>query len=418
MIDISATEYDAELIDENGVRYLINDGLANLEWEEQENEIAQRASVTFANLLIGSTQLAAIAKLNCIILIYAKWNNAPKTLVFEGTIWEWQPVFGTGKELTITAYDKLIRLQQSQDFKFYSAGMTTRDIIADICNTWGIPLSYKWEQSITHEKKVFNKESISDMIINLLEEVRKKTGEKYIVYWRGNTLQIVGYGSNSVVYKFENEQTISVSNKLTLNNLVTRVKIIGTADDEGRAPIDAIVDGDTGYGVLQTVIQNYDNKSLADLKAEANTIIQERGKPEEYIPVTLPDLPFLRKGDKIEMAAGNLIGFFNVLSVSHNAAQKQMSLTLDRINPVDTAASQTQAQTNTDESADNTVGTFNKGDTVVLNGPVYIDSYGNGKGRTFTNYQSTITLVANLSRSCPYHVGSVGWVYPSDITKG
>jgi len=46
-----------------------------------------------------------------------------------------------------------------------------------------------------------------------------------------------------------------------------------------------------------------------------------------------------------------------------------------------------------------------------------VDSYGNGKGRTFTNYKSTITIVAPLNRPCPYHVGGIGWVYPNEITK-
>jgi hypothetical protein len=413
MIDIATTEYDVELIDEKGVRYLINDGLVNLEWEEQDSELAQRANITLANMLIGSTQLAAVAKLNCIILIYAKWTNAPKTLLFEGTIWEWNPVTSsTKKDFTITAYDKLIRLQQSQDFKFYSAGMNTRDIIADICNTWGIPFNYKWGRSITHEKKVFNRDTVSGMIISLLEEVRKKTGEKYVVYWRNNALQISGYGTNGTVYKFENEKTISVANKLTLNNLVTRVKIIGKADDEGRAPVDAVIDGDTRFGVLQAVIQNYDSKSLADLTAEAQTLIKERGKPEEYIPVILPDLPFLRKGDKIEMAAGNLTGFFNVLSVSHNAAQKQMSLTLDRTN---TRPSPSQEDIG---GAAGNAGTFARGDAIILNGPVFVDSFGNGRGRTFENYRSTITIAAPLSRVAPYHIGAVGWARPSDITRG
>ena len=60
---------------------------------------------------------------------------------------------------------------------------------------------------------------------------------------------------------------------------------------------------------------------------------------------------------------------------------------------------------------------FKKGDAIILNGPVYVDSYGNGKGRTFTNYKSTITRVAPLDRPCPYHVGGIGWVYPNEITK-
>ena len=326
MVDISTTEYDVELIDEKGVRRLINDALLSLEWEEQQDELAQRANIKIANMVIGSTELFSVAKLCCPILIYAKWNNAPKTLVFEGILWEWQPVNGTQKELTLTAYDRLIYLQKSQDYKYYSAGLTTQNIIADTCYTWDIPLSYNWGQSITHEKKVFNGAYISGMIISLLEEVRKKTGVKYVISWRNNSLQIFDYGTNKDVYDLGNVQ-ISAMDKLSLNNLVTRVKIIGKADEDGNAPVEAIVEGDTRYGVLQTVLQTYESKSVADAMSEADTIIKEQGKPEEQIKYSFPDLPFLRKGDRIKITNS----YFNVLGVSHKATQKQMALTLDRV---------------------------------------------------------------------------------------
>jgi len=61
--------------------------------------------------------------------------------------------------------------------------------------------------------------------------------------------------------------------------------------------------------------------------------------------------------------------------------------------------------------------TFQKGDTIILNGPVFRDSYGTGQGRTFSNHESTITIVAPTSRVAPYHVGQIGWAKPKDLTK-
>jgi hypothetical protein len=328
-IDISKLEYEVELLTETGTRYLLNDALLSLQWEEQENELAQRATVMAANMAIGSTWLMAIAKINCVILVYGKWGGA-RTLLFEGTIWDWQYQSASQRALTITAYDNLIRLQQSKDFKYYSAGMTTQDLIGDICNSWGVPFDYQWGQSLTHEKKVFSADTISNMIISLLDEVKKKTGEKYIAYFRDGKLQIVDYGSNQTVYKFDNETTISTLDKLTINNLVTQVKIIGKQDDEGRAAVDALVVGDTSFGVLQEIIRRDSDKTIGDATDEANALIKERGKPESTTTVNVPDLPFLRKGDKVDMAAGNLLGIFYVIGVTHNATQRQMTLTLSR----------------------------------------------------------------------------------------
>jgi len=416
MIDISTVRYDVELITENGTRYPLNNALISLQWEEQISELAQRATLTVANAQTGSASLMDLMKINCIIQISGRWGEGGKTLLFDGTIWEWQYTNAVNKELTITVYDRLIRLQQSKDFKYYSAGMTTQAIIGDICNDWGIPLSYKWKQSLTHEKKAFSALKISDMIITeILEEVRQKTGEKYVVYFRDGQLQITGYGSNATVYRFDAENTISTSDKLTINDLVTRVKIIGKQNDGGRASVDAILDGDTRYGVLQEIIRRDTNKTLEATKAEAAALIETRGKPEEIIQIAVPDLPFLRKGDKLEVDAGNLIGFFFVAGVAHNATARQMAfqpfIDLGVNRP---ASASGAASSNTTENGSD----FQKGDAIILNGAVYADSYGNGKGRTFTNHRNTITNIAPLDRPCPYHIGTIGWVKPDSITRG
>jgi hypothetical protein len=408
MIDISTIEYNVELITENGTRYILNDALISLEWEEQKNELAQRATIMVANFRIENTYLMSLAKLNCVIQISAKWNGGGNKLLFEGTIWEWQYVSATNKELTLIAYDNLIRLQQSKDFMYFSGGMTTKAIIGDICGTWGIPLDYKWSQSITHEKKVFNGTAISNMIIELLDEVRKKTGKKYVTLFSDGKLQIEDCGINSTMYKFDRPCTESTMHKLTLNELVTRVKVIGKEDGDGRAPVDAIVDGDLRFGVLQEIIRRDSNKTLDAAKAEANELMKERGKPEEIMQIDVPDVPFIRKGNKIEVSAGNLIGFFFVEGVSHKGTNRKMTLTISRA-PAEPAFT---------PAPDNSIGgALQAGDTVVLNGPVFRDSFGNGRGRTFTNYSSAITIVAPLSRPAPYHIGSVGWARPGDITR-
>ena len=81
----------------------------------------------------------------------------------------------------------------------------------------------------------------------------------------------------------------------------------------------------------------------------------------------------------MEVQAGNLSGMFCVLGVSHNATTKQMTMTLMRQPPAASTSAKKQEEQKQDTG-------FQKGDAIILNGPVYVDSYGNGKGRTFTNY--------------------------------
>lgn len=328
-VDAALLDYSAELITESGAAYRLDNALLSLAWEEQEGQLAQKATLTIVNVAIGSKWIMSYAKLNCMIRIYGMWG-AGRRLLFEGYIWEWQYASASNKEFTITAYDPLIRLQQSKDFKYFSAGLTTPALLGSICADWGITLDYRWSGQITHQKKVFNSETISDMIVKTLDEVRQQTGEKYVLLFQDGKLLVSGYGQNSDVYRFTFENTVSTNNRLSISKLVTKVKIIGKADDEGRCSVDAVEDGNQKYGVLQEILKRESKKSLADAKAEAQALLKERGRPAETISVNAPDLPFLRRGDEVEMAAGNLLGRFYVTGVTHNATSRQMTMTLMR----------------------------------------------------------------------------------------
>jgi len=356
-VNVTSIKYSVELVTETGKSYLINEALLSLKWEEQINELSQRASITLSNTKADDTWLMNLAKINCLIFIYAEWGEndqgqtftgsiadrvntissndytepgiSKKKLVFSGIVWEWQYTSATQKEITLTAYDRMIQLQQSKDFKYIKAGMDTKTIISGICSDWGIPLNYSWN-TIIHEKKTYSSNTISDMIFDLLEDVRKKTGQKYIAYFKDNQLVICQYGMNQDVYVFDFENTVSTTNKLTINNLVTRVKIIGKEDKSGRAPVEATINGDTGFGVLQEIVRHDSNKKLSDVQKEANTILKDRGKPVETITVEAPDLPFLRKGDMVQMGAGNLLGLFFVEGATHTAETRMMNMTLSR----------------------------------------------------------------------------------------
>jgi len=327
MIDIKSIAYDVELITETGARHMLNDALVSLEWEDRESELAARASLTLANAMVGTQRLATVAKINCVIQISGRWNGGARQMLFDGTVWDWS--YTDKNELSLVAYDRLVRLQQSKDNRYYRAGMTTQAIIGDICSAWSIPLAYTWNQSITHEKQVFNGEAISGMITQLLEKVYDRHGERYVVLYRGGQLHIMNPGTNSTVYCLDENSTISIKDGQNINQLVTRVQILGRQPNSGRAPVEATVDGDLRFGVLQDIVRR-DSNTLQEARREADTLLRQRGRPCENIQVTTADLPMLRKGDRIEMQAGSLRGFFFAESVTHQATKKQMNLTLRR----------------------------------------------------------------------------------------
>lgn len=57
---------------------------------------------------------------------------------------------------------------------------------------------------------------------------------------------------------------------------------------------------------------------------------------------------------------------------------------------------------------------YNIGDLIILNGYLYKDSYGNGKGSKKINYKGTITKI-NSKGTKPYHIDGIGWVSENDI---
>ena len=331
-INISTIEYEVDLVVETYNAFRLGGAVLDLHWEEHKGELAQRATMVLANCRLenADTMLFAVMKINCGIQIWARWNGEGRQRVFDGTIWEWQYTNDTQREIRIVAYDRLIRLRQSKDFKYYNWGMTTRQIVNDICSTWGIPFAYTWNQDRVNPKLVYSGMELSDILLEVLDRASNETGVPYVVYWRDGRMEIRDIGLNQPGYIFDEPVTVSTYDNLHINNLVTRVAVLATQDNDGREALEAWVDGDTSFGVLQKIVRRNTNDSLDFAIRDAVQLIKERGRPEETVQVTAPDVPFLRKGDKVEMAAGNLKGYFLVEGVSHFGTTRQMDMVLAR----------------------------------------------------------------------------------------
>lgn len=183
---------------------------------------------------------------------------------------------------------------------------------------------------MTHEKKVFQGHKIGDIILSLVEEVSAHCEETAVCLWKEEALSILPQGHNDFVFELDFYRVISTRDKISVNDMVTQVQVVGTAEDEGRTLVEAVVEGNQDFALLQTTLLRDSDKSLEDAIAEAKTYLSEHGSPQEEIVVVAVDLPFLRKGEKVKICAGNLIGEFYVLGVCHHGTVKQMSLTLER----------------------------------------------------------------------------------------
>jgi len=414
VIDIRKLKYKLILVTATGKQLDITQAAESLGWEEGDAELAMRIGFTLHNTKYGGVQLSSLAQPGCIVAIIADWGTSSEE-VARGTIEEWEPahVGSASTTFDVLAYDELFNLQQSQDNRYYSAGTGTKAAITGIFKDWGVPIEKYDGPDVAHAKTLFKNEYLSNILLQLLDDAAKKGAAKCIIRASKGKVSVLPKGSNKTIYHFDEDTNATlVRDKISTADLVTRVKVVGKEDSEGRQPVEAVLDGQTQYGIRQRIYNRSEDDTLATAKSAAQEILDKQGKPTRTIVLESPDVPVIRKGDKIHVRAGTLNGYFFTKSVRHDAASRSMMMELE---PEE--ESKTSARTGTAAAKTAASKTFNKGDRVILNGAVYRDSYGSGKGKTFTNRKCTITIKVDTSRPCPYHVDAIGWVKPNTITK-
>ena len=297
----------------------------SMTWGDEKNSIAQKADVTIANIKIEKGFISNLIELCSQVIIYVNEQE-----VFKGIVWDWSYTSALQKELSFTAYDKMIYLTQSKGNTYYSSGKSTQFLVEDICKEWGIAVCYEWE-SWTHGKTPLKNMEISRQLTTVLDEAQTKLDSKYVMLMEKDTLVIRKKGSNADIYYFHGKNIESTKDHLTLQGLVTKVLVFGKSEEDQRPPLLETVDGDLQYGTLQEIITKDSNKTLNDAKKEAQNILKEKGKPEETITVSTVDVPVLRKGDKIKLVAGNLSGYFMIEGIHHDGMAKTMEMELERV---------------------------------------------------------------------------------------
>jgi hypothetical protein len=309
--------------------------LISLSFNDQKKQMAQSLTAQFVNILFNGVWLSTTLQVRQRIFVYAD-DGETNDEVFRGYVWSRTYQSGVGdREITLKCYDNLIYIQESEVSEYFSAGKSTQDVITELLGNWGVSVDYQFD-SITHAKLAL-RGSLGDIITNdLLNLVVDRNAKKYMITSSKDTIKIAEYGSNSKIYniKFQ-ENAIQTRSISTMDDMVTQVVITGKADEEGREPVEATVSGNTGqYGTIQQVISRDENTSLADAKAEAQGILDENGEPKWEYEIRVADIPWLRKGDKVFVAAGDIDNReLIVTGVSRSISAKAATMTLDLERP-------------------------------------------------------------------------------------
>lgn len=326
------TQYYVTAVLSDG-RLLSLENLAeNIAWEENKAEIAVRLNLTIRDIEFEKTRISKLLPLCTVVYLYAKWAGEPKKQeIFRGTVWEWEHSETHSDAIIITCYDLLYYLSKSNDNQYFAAGKQSSDICRSILGSWGVPFSEFSATSISHKKITYKNKTISAMLTETMDEVKKKTGQKAVIQAVKGQCRIIARGTNKTIWNFTaSTNLVSSKDKYSMVGMVTKIVITGKEDDDERTKVEATVEGDLKYGVFQQ-LKSLGSSSIAEVKEEANETIREKGKPQRTITVVVPDIPSVRKGDMIHIKNDELKGYFYVEGVSHNATNMSMQMEVEPI---------------------------------------------------------------------------------------
>ena len=222
---------------------------------------------------------------------------------------------------------------------------------------------------------------------------------------------VVMRGSNEDVYVFKVDITKSVSTSISTADLVTRVRVLGQADDDGKSSVEATLNGLTEYGIRQRIYVRGSDESLEDAKTAAQEILDNDGKITQELTLTAPDVPYIRKGDLVYVMAGTANDYFYVKGIRHDCESYSMTMELEK---AETETIRTDSDSNSGESDRE----YNVGDIVNFHGGThYVSSYDDATGYNARAGQARITKKNGSGGAHPWHLIHVdddsnvyGWV--------
>lgn len=396
MIDLSKIKYRVVVIDENGNQYNIKEYIHSLGWEENQNEIAVRSSFVARNDKTSKGKLSSLIKPGCLIGIFATDGNGYDEEVARGFVTDWNTELQSSADnLKCTSYDILYNLQKSQDNRFYSSGTGTQSILTELFYDFEIPFQEYHGPNATHGKLKYNNSYVSDMIRDILDDARKKGCGTYILRATKGYVDVVERGSNTDVYVFKTDNTKSVQVSLSTADLITRVRVIGQQDDDGKSSVEATINGLTEYGIKQRIYVRGSDESLEDAKSAAQEIINENGTVQKAITLSAPDVPFIRKGDLVYVIAGTSDDYYYVKGIRHDCESYSMTMELEK--------AETEAITaeNTTESKKE----YKEGDIVNFHGGThYVSSYPDSQGYSARAGKAKITKKNGSGKAHTWHL--------------
>ena len=403
-IDLAKLSYHIYLLRVTGETLDITEIVTNAGWEENKGELASRMSLTVANVPYNGTYMSSIAKPNCYILVYAELGGVSEE-VARCRITDWETAQAEEEDtLLLSGYDELYDLQKSEDQRFVADGTSTKQALLGIFSDWGIPLGNYDGPAAACANTPYS-DPLSDIILDLLDNAHKHGDPECHIRASKGRVDVIRTGSNATVYFFEEGKNLSTARmKISTADMITVVKVLSAdEDDDGKRAVEIIVEGRTEYGRRQKILVRDADDDLATATASANQILKDEGEPEQTLKVKTPDIPFVRKYDRVRIASRTYTGAAIVVSIQHDIDAKSMTMELEPIGePVESKAGEEKS------------GEFHKDDIVTFAGGYhyYTSRDTNPRGGYRKGGKA---WVQNVAPQAPHPYALIGGAYKSDV---
>ena len=330
MIDLSKVRYDVVAVTADGTQLNLTGITNSLGISEGEKELSAKITFKVANAEYNGKRVSDFVQPFTPIFIYADLGEGSQE-VYRGTVQKWE-LAETNREvfLNLEAADEVQALRANEDDFYFTDGHKSTAILEEILGKWQVPHEIQIGEGVAHSKKVYRKKYLCDMVADVLKDLKEKGGGVYFVRAKAGVVQIIPRGTNETIFHFDiDDNVVRARESFDVSKIVTRVLVVAKSKDEGKQKIESTVDGKINLGVRQVIYTRGDKETAAEAETAAKKILEEQGDVKRKTSIEAPDVPTLRKGDRIRVHSSAGEGYFFVASVRHNAAQLKMSLELD-----------------------------------------------------------------------------------------
>lgn len=328
MINLAKLEYRVAVISSEGEQLDVTGITSGLGWSEGEKELSAKISCKFACVEVGGKMIDEIVQPMTPIIIYAG-DGEDFAEVIRGNVTKVELTEANSEfVLSVECADECHALRHNMDDFFFTDGHSSNAILEDVLKEAGAEYRIEIKDG-THGKKVYRQKYYSDMIADVLKDLKEKGGGEYFIRAREGVIEIIPRGTNETIYHFDiDDNVVRVKESFDASKVVTKVKVVGKEKSEGHQAVEAVVEGNTELGTRQVIYRRKDKETLAEAEAAAKKILDENGV-QRKTSLEAPDVPTLRKGDKIRVRSSVGENYFFVKSIRHDAPQMKMTMELD-----------------------------------------------------------------------------------------